>query len=209
MKHDIFFDPDDHVYLVDGEEVPSVTSILQPLHRDYDKINPATLQYAANRGSAVHEALEAYDLGGELEGYPEIEGYLRAYLDWESVYRPTWTDVEQIVYNEQDSYIGTLDRAGYFNGGDVLNIVDIKTSQPTKSALVSVSLQTYAYAQAYAKDRAGSIDRWGLFLKKDGTWRFQNCREYEDKNKYLACDAWTQLLMTHHIVSLLLKTGGK
>ena len=28
---DIFFDPESHVYLVDGQEVPSVTQILKPL----------------------------------------------------------------------------------------------------------------------------------------------------------------------------------
>ena len=108
VKPDIVFDEVEHIYLVDGVEVPSVTTILQPLaNRAYSSVNPSVLEYARNRGSAVHEALELYDLGAGLEASPEIEGYVKAYLEWEQIYKPSWVGVEQIVYSVGDKYIGT------------------------------------------------------------------------------------------------------
>jgi len=222
MKHDIFFDEATHTYLVDGVDVPSVTQILEPLHRSYKTVNPSVLEYAANRGKAVHEALEVYDLGGELECPSEFAGYVEAYLDWGKVYKPSWIGVEQIVCHEAPrivevngesqlqllpDYIGTLDRIGHFNGGDVLNIVDIKTSQPTKEALVSACLQTYAYAEAYDPERSNKIERWVLFLKRDGTWRFQNAKEYEERYNVMGTIAWWRLLAAHMMITELLETG--
>lgn len=221
---DIYFDEVEHIYMVDGKNVPSVTEILAPLHRGYNKVNPSVLEYAANRGKAVHSELEVFDLGGELEATQETAPYIQAYLEWEQVYRPTWIGVEKIVCHfapeiveTEDGadlkavpdYIGTLDRIGYFNEGDVLNIVDIKTSQPTKEALISVCAQTYAYAEAYDETRANKIERWALFLKKDGTWRFQNCEEYEEKNGFPGSGVWWQLLETHKMITKLLETKGK
>ena len=211
MRRDIFFDPDSHIYLVDGVEVPSVTEILKPLsNRGYAKINQAVLDYAAARGTAVHEACEAIDLGAEPEIVPEIQGYINAYLEWKNIYRPTWLGVEKIVCNEFGGYIGTLDRVGYFNGGDELCIVDLKTSNPTKEALVSVCLQTAAYMLAFNAD----IDepnvaskRYGLFLKSDGTFRLQDCDEYEKKYQFDGFESFRKLLYTHNMVSELLKTG--
>ena len=219
MKHDIAFFEDEHKYLVDGEEVPSVTDILKPLHRSYGKVNPSVLDYAARRGTAVHEALEMLDLGGDPDISPEIVPYIRAYEEWKSIYRPSWIGVEQIVYNSRDEYIGTLDRIGYFNGdNEVLNIVDIKTSNPTKEALVSVCLQTYAYDMAYRvqnnywkngdpKSKYHEIKTWGLFLKPDGTFRFVDCDAYDDKYTLGACCAWNELLNIHMTIDHLLATG--
>ena len=209
MKADIFFDEQEHLYLVNGVEVPSVTELLAPLHKSYLKVNPSILEYAANRGKAVHSALESYDLGCELEATPETAPYLQAYLDWAQVYKPTWVAVEKIVYNGDfcyGDYIGTVDRIGYFNGGKKLNVVDIKTSQATRESITSACLQTYAYAAAYTKDEA---DRWVLFLKSDGTWRFQSCEEYEKKNGIIAWDCFGLLLRTRKMVDDLLRTGKR
>ena len=210
-KPDIFFDELTHTYLVDGEEVPSVTEILKPLHRSYKKVNQSVLDYAANRGRAVHEALEVYDLGGELEVVPETEGFIRAYLEWSQIYRPKWIGVEQIVYNNRAGYIGTLDRIGYLNGTE-LAIVDIKTSQPTKEALVSVCLQTEAYANAYSTEPDGSKEffpsRYGLFLKSDGTYRVVDCREYGHKYD-ISPWVFDNLLKTHKMITKLLETKAR
>ena len=204
MKHDIFFDEKEHVYIVDGAFTPSVTDILAPLHRSYKAVNPSVLEYAANRGTAVHEACEAIDLGLEPEVYPETEGYIRAYLDWRNVYRPKWEAVEKIVYNERSGYIGTVDRAGHLNDREFA-IVDIKTSQPTKESLVSVCLQTYAYMSAYTEG-AYECKRYGLFLKSDGSWRFQDCEEYERKYGFFAWDAWRMLVRVYKMVDDLTAT---
>ena len=214
VKPEIIFDEATHTYLVDGEEVPSVTTILQPLSmRSYSAVNPSVLEYARNRGTAVHEALEIYDLGGELEVVPETEGFIRAYLEWEQIYRPKWIGVEQIVYNQRSGYIGTLDRIGYLNGTE-LAVVDIKTSQPTKEALVSVCCQTFAYAYAYTNEDYASgshrnIKRYGLFLKTDGSYRFQNCEGYEDKYGFVGDDVFMSLLYDYKMITRILETKAR
>ena len=214
MSYDIVFDEHDHIYLVDGEEVPSVTTILKPLSdRGYGKINPSVLEYAARRGRAVHEALEIYDLGGELEVTPETAGYIKAYLEWSEIYKPSWKGVEQIVYADIDGYIGTLDRIGTLNDGH-LAVVDIKTSTPTKEALVSVCMQTAAYASAYCQRhnvRGGwkTIRRYGLFLKADGTFRFQDCEDYEDKYGFHGGVMFSHLLANYHEITNILNTKAR
>ena len=210
---DIFFDEATHTYLVDSMEVPSVTQILEPLHKSYKQVNPSVLEYAANRGRAVHEALEVYDLGGELEATPETEPYIRAYLDWEQVYKPKWIGVEQVVFCEEGWFIGTLDRVGYLNGNE-LAIVDIKTSTPNRESYVSVCLQTMAYAMAYAsgtnhKTDWQKISRYGLFLKNDGNFRCINCKEWEGQNHIDSADAFSRLLYIHKMVDKLLDTKGR
>lgn len=207
--YDIFFDEAEHKYLVDGREVPSVTEILAPLHRSYGKINPSVLEYAARRGKAVHEALEVYDLGGKLEAPAEIVPYCEAYLDWAQTYRPKWLGIEQIVYDDTSDYIGTLDRIGYLNGVEFA-VVDIKTSQPSKEALVSVCVQTYAYAIAYLMshdDCPIMIKRYGLFLKSDGSYRFLDCEEYERKYDFKGKLVWNELFIMNRILNRVLATG--
>lgn len=217
-KPEIVFVEAEHTYLVDGQEVPSVTTILQPLaNRAYSSVNPSVLEYARNRGSAVHEALEMYDLGGELEVTPETEGYIMAYLEWEQIYRPRWTGVEQIVYSENYGYIGTLDRVGSLNNRE-LAVVDIKTSQPTKEALISVCCQTAAYEVAY-NEAHGKFDpylagyiplsRFGLFLKSDGTYRVVNCAEYESKYGFSGHQVFKRLLDTHKLITKILETKAR
>lgn len=209
MSHDIFFDEAEHIYLVDGQEVPSVTTILQPLsNRAYSSVNPSVLEYARNRGAAVHEALEVYDLGGALEATPETAPYISAYLDFCEVYRPKWTEVEQIVYDEYFGFIGTLDRVGRLNGTERA-IVDLKTSQPTKEALVSVCIQTTAYTIAYDFKNFDEIKRYGLFLNKDGTYRVVDCQQYEQKYDIDSYGAFIQLLQTRTLIDRILETKAR
>lgn len=210
VKPEIIFDEATHTYLVDGEEVPSVTTILQPLtSRGYGKINPSVLEYAANRGRAVHEALEIYDLGGELEVVPETEGYIRAYLEWSQIYRPKWIGVEQIVYSADEGFIGTLDRFGVLNGTERA-IVDLKTSNPTKEALVAVCCQTAAYMLALSETDEGSAPRrYGLFLKPDGTYRFLDCEDYESKYGIRGGEVFLDLLKTHKLITKILEAKAR
>lgn len=214
-SHEIVFFEDEHKYLVDGKEIPSVTDILEPLHKSYKAVNPSVLQYAANRGTAVHSVLELYDLGAELEATPETEPYIRAYLEWSQVYKPTWIGVEQIVFCEEGWFIGTLDRVGYLNGNE-LAIVDIKTSTPNREAYVSVCLQTMAYAMAWASEndladrwRWDKISRYGVFLMKDGKYRCIKCNEWEGTNHIDSAEAFRRLLFINKMIDKLLETGGK
>lgn len=212
--YEMVFDEEKHLYYVDGKVVPSVTEILAPLHRSYGSLNPSVLDYARRRGTAVHEELEMLDLTGDLEWTPETAPYIQAYLEWCTVFRPTWTAVEKPVFCEELWYAGTLDRMGYLNDGK-LAIVDIKTSQPTREAYVSVCLQTMAYAFAVCSESYGmtkeeckGINRYGLFLMKDGKYRLLDCKEWENTNHIDAETSFAMLLATNKMVTKLLEKKG-
>jgi len=212
-EEEIIFIEETHTYLLNGKPIPSVTDIISPLHRSYGKINPAVLDQAARRGTAVHEALEMMDYGADFEVFPETAPYIMAYQDWTEVYRPTWTGIEEIVFSKEGWYAGTLDRIGYLNGGDKLNIVDIKTSQPTREAYASVCLQTMAYAMAAMSEDISldyqTINRYGLFLMKDGKYRLLDCKAWEGTNHINAAECFALMLKNYKMVSKLLDTGGK
>ena len=61
------FDPDSHLYRVDGIIVPSVTQVLEDVGIvDYSRLPGSTREMALRRGSAVHAACH-YDDEGDLD----------------------------------------------------------------------------------------------------------------------------------------------
>ena len=67
---------DDHVYLVDGVQVPSITQILNSRYgHKYDFVNKEVLRKAAEAGTAVHDAIEMYCRDGTESDLPEVEGF--------------------------------------------------------------------------------------------------------------------------------------
>lgn len=198
MTHDIFFDADTHTYLVDGEEVPSVTTILNYMSDvEYSKVNPAVLEQAARRGSLVHEYTELVDydaLPDEIEY--EVLPYIQAYMKFVRDYKPNWVLIEEPLYSEEHNYIGTVDRIGYIDGR--LSVVDIKTlASPTKMQKFTVSAQTSAYERAYE----GCIEkRYALYLGKDGDYNLVDLWEYDNKYSYNSWEMFRICLYTYKTV---------
>ena len=188
MKHDIEFIPETHQYIVDGKEVPSVTTILNYMSdAEYGKIPQATLDQAARRGRLVHEYTELIDcdaLPDEIEY--EVAGYLKAYKNFLRDYKPDWLLIEAPLYCEQYGYAGTVDRIGMID--DELCIVDIKTlASPTKMQKFTVSAQTTAYESAYGY----YANRYALYLSKDGDYNLVDLIEYDRKYGF---DSWMVFL---------------
>ena len=134
-----FFDQG-HKYTLDGEELPSVTTITRFLSYDYKSDSPWLAQAAARRGSDVHAACAMLDYGEEPETDPEISGYLKAYLRFLMDYQPDWEGIETPLYDPGMLFAGTPDRWGHINGRRVL--VDIKTGVVHRHA-VSAQLAGY------------------------------------------------------------------
>ena len=77
------FDPDGHLYTVDGEPVPSVTQLVAPLGADYDEpddLMEGVLDAAAERGITMHDYLAFRLKGGERYDYELPDAY-EAYAD--------------------------------------------------------------------------------------------------------------------------------
>lgn len=180
---DLDFDAATHTYTLEGRAIPNVTRVLEPLEH-FDKVPPSILEYASERGTAVHRATELYDTG-ELdeaslddELVPYLEGW-KKFLD-ESGFQIL--RIERRVYHERYRYAGTLDRQGIL--GDDPWIIDIKTVSQLSPV---TGLQTAAYADPAHEDKRTKAPRRGAVqLRPDGTYRLKEYREQTDFAVFLA-----------------------
>ena len=140
----IEFDAATHTYTVNGEEWPSVTTIIQ----DAGLCNMIGWNAAsATKGTHVHEACRLWD-AGELDE-DVLDERLRPYLaGWKKFCEETgWIteEAEVVVGHEERRYAGTLDRIGLYPCDKFL--VDIKTGAKQKWH----GLQLAAYAKAHGQ----------------------------------------------------------
>ncbi len=166
---------DSHTYRVNGIVVPGVTQVLAQVE-PFAGIPPAVLEYAAERGRAVHLATQLwddYDLDESVLD-PVIKPYLAAWIQFRQDTGFVVSQAELIVYSDRHRFCGMLDRKGLLYGEPC--ILDIKAV-----AVISpvTALQTAAYAEASRTDRrAKSPRRAAVQLRPDGTFRWA---EFEDK----------------------------
>lgn len=189
-----------HIYTVDGVEKPSVTQILDLLSYDtYGQIDKGTLEYAARRGSDIHEATQDLDLGLPCEVDGETYPYLSAYCDFtRDYYGISHHMIEQPIYDEEYDYCGTVDRLSKV--GSQLWLIDIKTvGSPNRLTYIKLCLQTWMYAHALQTD----CRRYGLFLKKDGSYRLFDCKEWETKNGIVPKEIVPQLVDAYKLIQTL------
>ena len=70
------FYEEDHIYLVDGIIVPSVSQILDfRFGHKYDAVSPAVLARAAERGTGVHASIERFCKEGIDDGSKELRNF--------------------------------------------------------------------------------------------------------------------------------------
>lgn len=187
----IEFTPETHTYTVDGKVMPSVSDIIAPLS-DFSDISPATLEYAAARGIAVHSACEQLDYGIDLENIeeldPETAPYVGAYINWKRDFQIEVLHSEYMVHDSKYEFCGTVDRICRLYGRpDDPWIVDIKTTATYNySNALKWHQQLWLYNKALADMEHTDYDPYAvavLQLKKDGTYRFIS--EYELSNTIL------------------------
>ena len=111
---------------------------------------------AAERGTRIHEGLEAYLLGKPYEGYVTSDDEARS-LDAviASIKEVGFeaTHVEKTVYNSTPAYAGTADIIGTVGGKTA--VVDLKTGKRVHRSYPP-QIAAYANAEGFAKD--GDID---------------------------------------------------
>ena len=74
----VFFDPLSHTYLMGDKILTGVTTLMRKhgLSPDYSGIPKATLDKAAEEGTAIHKEIEDYDNGLSVLRTPLIEDYI-------------------------------------------------------------------------------------------------------------------------------------
>ena len=184
---EIEFDQDNHAYFVGGHQIPNVTKALNLFAERYAGIPRYAMDLARFRGQAVHLAT-VHDDQGKLD-YDYLDDQLKPYIDaWrkfkeEAKFKPMIFEMK--VYHEKYKYAGTLDRIGRL--GDFKQILlDIKTG----AAMTPITgPQTAAYLAAYAiykRIDITPIQRYGVELHNNGTFKLQRFDDPEDLAVFLA-----------------------
>lgn len=182
---EIHFDPEKHIYTVDGMVKPSVTKILGEWTRleshgivvnNYTgKTLPIGLFDAgADHGTAVHLAA-VYLLNGQGLDWdaldPSLVHPLRELERWVKDYDVEPCETEIMLYNSQWDYTGTIDLIARVKGKYA--VVDYKSGVMPKLG----GPQTAAYKELAAFAGYGKLHRYVLRLPKTGEYKF---KEYKD-----------------------------
>jgi hypothetical protein len=157
------FDPGAHKYFWNGQPVPGVTSILQPL-MSMEFVDPDVLRRAQDFGTAVHYACELHDTARLDEDAldPELLPYLNGWRKFCREHACVWDLIEERVYHPTLRYAGTLDRRGLVDGYP--SMVDIKSGT---SLYPSVGPQLAAYTHASSPTPA-AYRRFAVRLYPEG-----------------------------------------
>lgn len=147
---EVLFDPEEHKYYVDGEEVPSITTLLQVRYgNSYAMVRPEILKASADYGTNVHSQIEHFielrkkDPKVEIVSeYDEVKNYFNFV---EPIFKisPIMTEKVVVLFGPD----GKVAAAGRF---DMLctvdgktTLVDFKTTSTIKKQLVSAQLNLY------------------------------------------------------------------
>lgn len=173
------FDEALHKYSRNGMPVPGVTEVLESVGiSDFTFVDPDTLEYAKQLGTAVHRVCEMYD--NQTLDFNSIDPVVVPYLEGWKKFKADY-DVEIIenelrVYDPTYCYAGTLDKIVKILSGTRV-LLDIKSGEKTRAA----QIQTSAYLRAfkYPTDGPGIMERWCIYLDNEGGFKRVIHRDYE------------------------------
>lgn len=153
---------------MDGEEVPSVSEITRFISREvYGDVSQFRLDNAAERGRAVHKALEVLDKYGEVEASEDIVPYIRAYLQFRKDHPSEWSLIEKPICHPDKLYAGTIDRYGTVDG--LPTLVDYKTTgtiDPQHRTMYAAAQNLYRKALGLPVEKILILQ-----LKADGSYK--------------------------------------
>ncbi len=170
--NELQFEENGHLYLLNGAEIPSVSTIMRPLSQsEYGGIDKATLETAARRGTSVHNSIEIFLKYGIYDFDPEFKGYTDGFVEFFGKYCPEVVGSELRVYHPVLRYAGTVDMLAYIDGK--LSLIDFKTTY--KLIMSNCRVQLEAYVQALRAHGINIEKKYILHLCKDGKWEFVEC----------------------------------
>ena len=197
---EVEFDEERHEYKVGGRTLPSVTTLMQPLSSAYyGDVDEKTLNRAAERGTAIHNAIENYVKYGIEDISREYEGYFRAFKLWLEENSPVILGTECRIYHKVYRYAGTCDMPCIIKGLKIL--VDFKSSSTIIPVLTGVQLE--GYDRAY-ESHGFSFDKKAIVhLKPDGKYKM----ELYDKNDNESWETFRACItINNHLVKFRRKT---
>ena len=96
---ELTFDETSHIYRLNGDIIPSVSKLMEPLKDQcYGGISKRTLENAAIKGSAVHNSIENWIKFGIDDIPSEHRGYFNGFMEWWKQYKPRVFGSEVRIY---------------------------------------------------------------------------------------------------------------
>ena len=173
---------DSRFYRCNGKYYPSVTSILnffpknQFFHswlKDVGHNSNIIASKAANEGTQVHNAVEAFLNGEEITWIDEwgnakysldVWKMILKFADFWNTHKPELIATEYHLFSDEHEFAGTADLIVRFQGS--LWLMDLKTSN---SLHTSYDLQLAAYATAWNETHNEKITHTGILWVKANT----------------------------------------
>ena len=171
--------PDSRYYRRHGKYYPSITYILSyyPKGKYFEdwlkKVGYSSehiVKKAAEEGTQVHEMVEAYLLGEELnflnqwskpQYHPDVWKMFLRFVEWWEEYNPTLIETEVHLFSDELKVAGTCDLVCEIN--NELWVIDLKTSNNLQT---TYELQTAVYAKCYEECFGKKVDRLGILWLK-------------------------------------------
>jgi hypothetical protein len=189
------FDERNHIYTLNGVRIPSVTTVMRLLSEAYyGGIDYNVLTKAANRGTAVHQAIENYLKFGVVDVPAEYRGYFKAAMAWLEERKPDIVSSEGRVYHRILRYAGTADIICAEAGGALI-CIDFKTSAQIVEMLVRVQLE--AYVKAFGSHGLKFKEKRAVHLGKDGKHDIKSFPSNDNE----AWDVFCGLLTVHNYIN--------
>ncbi|MCI7207595.1 MAG: hypothetical protein MSA15_16570 [Clostridium sp.] len=159
---------DTHTYLVDGIIVPSITQLIKmKFNNKYDAVPKEVLKKAADKGTAMHLAIELYEKENKESDLVELKNYkfLKKHLKWNVIA----SEIPIILfYNDKPIAAGRLDQVIEMNGKKGIN--DLKRTASFDKEYVA--LQTNLYRIGYKQSYGTEIDFVSGLHLRDNTRKF-------------------------------------
>lgn len=139
---ELTFDEASHIYRLNGDIIPSVSKLMEPLKDQcYGGISKRTLENAANKGSSVHNSIENWIKFGIDDIPSEHRGYFNGFMEWWKQYKPRVFGSEVRIYHKLMRYGGTIDLLCEIGG--LLELIDFKTTYTLLEMACGVQLEAY------------------------------------------------------------------
>lgn len=150
--HTVEFIDDIHQYLVDGCMVDSVSQILGVKYKnDYASVPPAVLNNASKRGTAVHKAIENFNVSGYDDGSEAVRNF--KFLQKQYGFEVLDSELPLVIFkDDMPIACGRLDMTMLMDGET--GIADIKTVSSLNKEKIAYQLNLYRIGlmQSYGVD---------------------------------------------------------
>ena len=135
------FLPETHTYLYDGVMLPSVSQILGTKYKnEYASVPPAVLNNAAQRGTAVHKAIENYNNSGYDDGSEAVRNF--KFLQKQYGFEVLDSELPIVIFkDDMPIACGRLDMTMFIDGQ--IGIADIKTVSTLNKEKIAYQLNLY------------------------------------------------------------------